>query len=201
MAYIIVASKRIKISLLLCGVFFLGFIVSKIFPWLIPQFGVIQNRSSDPQYWYSFFTYWFLHGSIIHWFSIAITLVLIALIIEPRISSRKLLKISVTALLCGGFIYAFIGTSNSYILIGAGFLKNAYIGILMACFIQEGKTFHIIAKIFSIYIIFNMLVSLVLITSSFLKTSFDGLSGERFVGFLVVILSFLYTYFAIKRTS
>ena len=180
-------------------IFLVTLILTKVWPWLVRKFGVIQSRSGDLQYWYSYFTYGFIHASLMQWLSVATYLILIALIVEPRVGVRQLVKISMAALLFGGIVFAFLGTSDSYVLVGAGFLKYAYTGVLIAQFIREGKSFNIFAKIFSVYLMFDLSLSLLLLlTTLSSKPSFEGMSGDRVVGMLVAIVTLLYTLLAIR---
>jgi len=139
-----------RFSLILIGIFFVGFIAYTIHPNSIRIFGFKPIRQLDPLYLHTYITYSIIHVSFIHFFWTSLPILLAALILEEKLKRCHLLAILFVSAVLGPISYNIISHQDAP-LVGGGFIYFGYISALLACYIKLRKKFTLNERIISLF--------------------------------------------------
>ncbi|MFQ5753668.1 MAG: rhomboid family intramembrane serine protease, partial [bacterium] len=124
--------KKSEISFALAVLFFIGLLLGLFYPEIVSILELSPERSLSPLYWYTFFTYSFIHIDIFHFLFISLSIVFSGLIIEKYLSRYIMIIIIIGSMILGGIIYCLI-TPMSVSYIGGNMISYGYIGALLVC--------------------------------------------------------------------
>jgi len=125
------------ISTAVAAISLLGFLGYQIVGVSNAQWFTLQTGDmSAPLHWYRFLTYSFVPAIALHWIWNSALLVLVGMVIEKRLTKSYVLSTIVASSVLGGLLICTFSRIQT-IFFGMGFITNAYIGCLFACYLAD----------------------------------------------------------------
>ena len=170
--------RKLRISLILILLFFIGTLINMDSTNMKNYFGLIPVRTYQPSYWYSIITFSFIHGSFGHFLRDTIFILLLGLSIEKMMSQKSIIISSVVSVFTGAFVLTTM-SEGDLPLFGANFLIYGYIGILITMWFILKNKFNLYDKII-------LILSCVLII--FLFWNFSVLLNKAFLASITITI-------------
>lgn len=170
--------RKLRISLILILLFFIGTLINMDSTNMKNYFGLIPVRTYQPSYWYSIITFSFIHGLFGHFLRDTIFILLLGLSIEKMMSQKSIIISSVVSVFTGAFVLTTM-SEGDLPLFGANFLIYGYIGILITMWFILKNKFNLYDKII-------LILSCVLII--FLFWNFSVLLNKAFLASITITI-------------
>lgn len=97
---------------------------------------------------YRLLTYFCLHDSVIRLIGNSLTIFLLALILEPRLPKKHYALVIICSVFIGGILFVFFSKNNET-MIGAGMIKAALMGGVIACWFNFMSDFNKLETIYA----------------------------------------------------
>lgn len=156
---------------------------------------LVPGRAFTPLYWYTFLTFALLHNGLLYWLFNSLLLIAIGVVIEHRLSLRCLAAIIFVGPATGVIAFSLASKPESLVL-GAGFVVNAYMGAFLGYTFKYGSTYRLWAKLLNYFVI-------LMVFSEFIYTIHHRGNVElvRYVNVTIIALSFILAIFTSGKAT
>ncbi|MFZ2656675.1 MAG: rhomboid family intramembrane serine protease [Victivallales bacterium] len=185
--------KRSKWALCLIAFFVAVYISNSIFNGKLSEIFSCHGHL-EPLECYRLLTYFCLHGSFLHLAVNSLSILMLALILEPRLPGSHYIIFIASSVIIGGILFSIFNNSVAS-LIGSGLVKTSMVGGVIACWFKFKTDFNKLERIFTYILLASLIVNcLEVIVVLVVKAVHVSPSDIYIISWIIFIYGYTYLF-------